>query len=132
MLLFLQPPRLSHQALLDLEKGTESAVTQLKEAARIIDVDLDHTAIRTHGDRINTLSNTERTSAPKEEWVLRWLMKKLNASSSTGPSNYQLNEYSWLLFQNLINRIPPKNLAATLNENKFMAILIDAVTDLET
>lgn len=62
--------------------------------------------------------------APKEEWVLRWLLKKLKAAQNdaAGPG-YRVDKASWILLRALVGRIPPKPLAGILGENKFLNIL---------
>lgn len=116
--------------MLDLEKSKSGTpIEQLKEAARIIGVDLDQQEIEAlaAGNGIATKSATV-LSAPKEEWVLRWLLKKLRAQKNE--ENYRLVERTWTLLRILIARIPIKNLAFTLNENKFLVILKDALVEL--
>lgn len=64
--------------------------------------------------------------APKEEWVLRWLLKKLKAGNA-----YRVEPGSFLLFRQLIDRIPLKTLATTLSDYKFLLVLGDVFSDLE-
>ncbi|KAJ9307046.1 hypothetical protein DTO217A2_3466 [Paecilomyces variotii] len=115
--------RSSQEALLQLEKGTGSPVTQLDEAARIIGIDLSLCASHPRVDRDISL---RETPAPKEEWVLRWLLKKLKAGNA-----YRVEPGSFLLFRQLIDRIPLKTLAATLSDYKFLPVLGDVFSDLE-
>lgn len=110
--------------MLELEKGTNAPASQLNEAAQIIGIDLG-----AHGTGESSKLQTATASAPKEEWVLRWLLKKLKATN--GPLNYKLDSDSWLLLRLLTDRIPPKTIAAILNEQKFLMILQDTLVDLE-
>lgn len=124
-----QPPRSAQVALLELEKGTNAAASQLNEAAQIIGIDL-----RAHGTSIYEAGKPSEpqpatASAPKEEWVLRWLLKKLKAAG--GSLNYRLDSDSWLLLRILLDRISPKTVATILNEHKFLAILENALADLD-
>ncbi|PGH13910.1 hypothetical protein AJ79_03325 [Helicocarpus griseus UAMH5409] len=124
-----ESPRSAHQALLELEKGTSGPASQLQEAARIIGVDLSSQ----YDLGKATSTAIQKLSAPKEEWVLRWLMKKLKASSQQqqqGQSSYRLDAKTWILLQQLFDRIPAKPLAFILSENKFLSILEDSLTDL--
>ncbi|PGH28520.1 hypothetical protein GX50_08740 [[Emmonsia] crescens] len=133
----LESPPSAHQALLELEKGTSGPASQLQEAARIIGVDLSSSYSRGKADsRVLPAAekNKQRPSAPKEEWVLRWLMKKLKASSPQQEqllqSSYRLDTRTWILLRQLFDRIPAKPLAFILNENKFLLILKDALADI--
>ncbi|KAK2764338.1 hypothetical protein FQN54_009031 [Arachnomyces sp. PD_36] len=124
-----EPPRSSQVALLELEKGTNAPTSQLHEAAQIIGVALRAHEARILGSEESSKSQKATTSAPKEEWVLRWLLKKLKATN--GPVNYRLDSDSWLLLRVLLDRIPPKTIASILNEHKFLAVLEDALVELE-
>lgn len=116
----------SYQALVDLEKGSPgSPREQLREAARIIGVDLD---CRDDGNN-DSIATEQILSAPKEEWVLRWLMKKLK-NTQKGDSSHRMDKYSWILLRALFDRIPPKSLATILGENKFLSILKEALETL--
>lgn len=70
-------------------------------------------------------------SAPKEEWVLRWLMKKLKASGENGRA-YRLNIGAWVLISQLLDRIPPRSLVAILSEHKLLEVLLNALIDIGT
>ncbi|KAL4900942.1 hypothetical protein BDW74DRAFT_88970 [Aspergillus multicolor] len=115
-------PRPSQEALLRLEKGTASPNIQLNEAAQIIGLDLSLCA--SHPE-INRVPHVPIHAAPKEEWVLRWLLKKLKAGK-----NYRVEPASFLLLRQLIDLIPSKTLASTLKDQKFLGILDHAITDL--
>ncbi|KAL4786361.1 Urb2/Npa2 family-domain-containing protein [Aspergillus varians] len=115
-------PRPSQEALLRLEKGTASPNIQLNEAAQIIGLDLSLCA--SHPE-INRTPHVPTHAAPKEEWVLRWLLKRLKAGK-----DYRVEPASFLLLRQLIDFIPPKSLASTLKDQKFLAILDHVITDL--
>ncbi|KAL3479751.1 Urb2/Npa2 family-domain-containing protein [Aspergillus californicus] len=112
----------SQEALLRLEKGTASPAVQLNEAAQIIGLDLSLCA--SHPE-INRAPHDPIHAAPKEEWVLRWLLKKLKSAK-----NYRVEPASFLLLRQLIDLIPPKTLASTLKDQKCLGILDHAITDL--
>ncbi|KAL2823073.1 Urb2/Npa2 family-domain-containing protein [Aspergillus granulosus] len=118
----VQRPRSSQEALLQLEKGTASPSTQLNEAAQIIGLDLSLCA--SHPE-INRAPHTPIHAAPKEEWVLRWLLKKLKAGK-----NYRVEPASFLLLRQLIDLIPPKTLGSTLKDQKFLGVVEHAIADL--
>jgi nucleolar pre-ribosomal-associated protein 2 len=107
---------------LQLEKGSAGPATQLKQAAQILGIDL---ALCASHPELNRDLSSQLASAPKEVWVLRWLLKKLKTKS------YRVNPTCFILLQQLIHRIPMKTLAATLNEYKFLTVLNDVVKDLE-
>lgn len=107
-----------------MEKGTASPTSQLNEAAQIIGLDLILCA--SHPE-INRAAQIQHNAAPKEEWVLRWLLKKLRTGK-----NYRVESASFLLLRQLVDLIPPKTLATTLKDQKFLAILNDTISDLES
>ncbi|KAJ5950483.1 uncharacterized protein N7479_008896 [Penicillium vulpinum] len=116
-------PRSSQEALLRLEKGTASPTTQIHEAAQIIGVDL--TLCESHPE-VHRDFQIQTNATPKEEWVLRWLLKRLRSGK-----NYRVDAASFLLLRQLIDLISPKNLAAILKDQKFLSILCDTFEDLE-
>jgi nucleolar pre-ribosomal-associated protein 2 len=120
----MKPSSSSQEALLRLEKGSSaSPTTQLHEAAQILGVDLKtcESHPETHRD-----AKIQTKATPKEEWVLRWLLKRLRTGK-----NYRVDPASFLLLRQLIGLISPKNLATILKDQKFFSILCDTVTDLE-
>lgn len=120
----MKPSSSSQEALLRLEKGSSaSPTTQLHEAAQILGVDLK--TCESHPE-IHRNAKIQTKATPKEEWVLRWLLKRLRAGK-----NYRVDPASFLLLRQLIGLISPKNLATILKDQKFFSILCDTVTDLE-
>ncbi|EEH36195.2 hypothetical protein PAAG_00518 [Paracoccidioides lutzii Pb01] len=133
----MKSPGSAHRTLLELEKGTSGPASQLLEAARVIGVDLfpscdSRTADNRGTPATGAQAKKQKTSAPKEEWVLRWLLKKLRASAQQGQSqsSYRLDVKTWILLRLLFDRIPVKTLAFILTENKFLSILKDSLYDL--
>lgn len=124
-----QPPRSAQVALLELEKGSNAPASQLNEAAQIIGIDLRVHEAKIYEGGESAELQPATAAAPKEEWVLRWLLKKLKAAN--GPLNYKLDSDSWLLLRLLLDRIPPKTIAAILNEHKFLGILENGLVDLD-
>ncbi|KAJ5793771.1 hypothetical protein N7457_000370 [Penicillium paradoxum] len=123
MPLLAERPRSSQEALLRLEKGTASPTTQIHEAAQILGIDL--TLCESHPE-VHRDVQIKNNATPKEEWVLRWLLKRLRSGK-----NYRVDAASYLLLRQLIDLISPKNLAAILKDQKFISILCDTLEDLE-
>ncbi|KAJ5578302.1 uncharacterized protein N7459_007266 [Penicillium hispanicum] len=117
-------PRSSQEALLRLEKGSASPSTQLHEAAQILGVDLN--LCGSHPE-IHWNEQVQSKATPKEEWVLRWLLKRLRTGK-----NYRVDPASFLLLRQLIDLIAPKNLAAILKDQRFLSVVCDSIADLET
>ncbi|KAJ5658568.1 uncharacterized protein N7484_002217 [Penicillium longicatenatum] len=120
----VERPRSSQEALLRLEKGSASPSTQLHEAAQILGLDLSlcESHPETHrNDRIQV------KATPKEEWVLRWLLKRLRTGK-----NYRVDPASFLLLRQLIDLISPKNMATIMKDQKFLSIICETIADLET
>ncbi|KAJ6091279.1 hypothetical protein N7467_003248 [Penicillium canescens] len=123
MPLLAERPRSSQEALLRLEKGTASPTTQLHEAAQILGLDL--TLCESHPE-VHRDVRIQTNATPKEEWVLRWLLKRLRSGK-----NYRVDAASFLLLRQLIDLISPKNLAAILKDQKLLSILFETIADLE-
>ncbi|KAJ5938024.1 hypothetical protein N7454_004366 [Penicillium verhagenii] len=119
----VERPRSSQEALLRLEKGSASPSTQLHEAAQILGLDLSlcESHPETHRDGKIQIKPT-----PKEEWVLRWLLKRLRTGK-----NYRVDPASFLLLRQLIDQISPKNMATIMKEQKFLSIICETIADLE-
>jgi len=78
-------PRSSEKALRDLEHSKLSPLELLDQVADILGVNLDDLSRQ-------YLTNSDNASpslpfAPREEWVLRWLLKKLDPASADGTSD---------------------------------------------
>lgn len=86
---------------------------------------MDLTLCASHPE-INRAAQIQHNAAPKEEWVLRWLLKKLRTGK-----NYRVESASFLLLRQLVDLIPPKTLATTLKNQKFLVVLNDTISDLE-
>lgn len=95
----------------------------MNEAAQIIGLDL---SLCTSHPEINRTLYVPIHAAPKEEWVLRWLLKKLKTGK-----NYRTEPASFLLLRQLVDLVPPKTLASTLKDQKFLGILDQTITDLK-
>ncbi|KAJ6109308.1 hypothetical protein N7486_001542 [Penicillium sp. IBT 16267x] len=124
MPLLVERPRSSQEALLHLEKGSASLSTQLQEAAQILGLDLSLCESHPEAHRNDRI---QIKATPKEEWVLRWLLKRLRTGR-----NYRVDPASFLLLRQLIDLISPKNLATILKDQKFLSIICETIADLET
>ncbi|KAI5289210.1 hypothetical protein KEM54_004231 [Ascosphaera aggregata] len=127
----LEARQVSHQALLKLEGGSDGPAVQLFEAAKISGVDLAVDADDIATFEVSQQESRRPWSAPKEEWALRWLMKKTKPLDASGKS-YRLHSQSWVLFRKMIFRIPPQSLITILHENKLLDILKTTFDDLNT
>ena len=75
--------QLSQQALLDLECSKVPPVELLDAVTQILGVKYRHIRSRFFDpDQGNKTVSLTASYAPKEEWVLRWLLKRLGLSSS--------------------------------------------------
>ncbi|EEA25687.1 hypothetical protein TMatcc_006083 [Talaromyces marneffei ATCC 18224] len=111
----------SQEALLRLEKSTEDSDRQLVAAAQILKLDLSDTASPLPSpDAFELITRP----APKEEWVLRWLLKRLKTAT------YRVHPRSYILLQKLLQRISRRAIASTFVEYKFAQLLKDIVDDL--
>jgi transcriptional regulator with XRE-family HTH domain len=77
--------QLSQQALLDLERSKVPPVELLDEVAQILGVNFRHIRATFFGpDRDNNTVPPAAYCAPKEEWVLRWVLKRTGLWSVGG------------------------------------------------
>lgn len=106
-----------------LEKSTEDSDRQLAAAAQILKLNLSDTASQLPS--LNTFELISRP-APKEEWVLRWLLKRLKTTT------YRVHPRSYILLQKLLQRISRRAIASTFVEYKFAQLLKDIVDDLNS
>ncbi|KAF7712183.1 Uncharacterized protein PECH_000508 [Penicillium ucsense] len=125
MPLLAGPSSSSQEALLRLEKcNSASATSDIHEAAQILGLDLR--TCDSHPE-IHRNTKTRFTATPKEEWVLRWLLKRLRAGK-----HYRVEPASFLLLRQLIGLISPKTLAIILKDQKFFTIISDTIRDLRS
>jgi len=71
--------RLAQEKLAELEKASAPFHDQLAEAAKFIGVDLEALGRVTNGD---FEERPEGLSHGREEWLLRWLLKKLQSQDN--------------------------------------------------
>jgi nucleolar pre-ribosomal-associated protein 2 len=106
--------KIAQERLASLEKASAPFEDQLIEGAKFIGVDLE-TVRRTSFD-----SDTSRAYHGREEWLLRWILKKLADKKDATP---QQTPDAWWLLGYLIKTIPRTTAARLLVEKKFTEIL---------
>lgn len=114
----------SQEALLKLEKSTENNDVQLAAAAQILKLDLSDSTISSLATQ-DTHETEITRPAPKEEWVLRWLLKRFKVAT------YRVQPLSFVLLRKLLRRVSRRAIAATFVEYKFAQLLKDIVDDLD-
>ena len=86
-------PRLSQQALLDLERSKSPPVELLDEVAQILGVKyglIQSTFFGPGRDNKNVIPTVP--CAPKEEWILRWLLKRTGLSTAGGKTKVSVED----------------------------------------
>ena len=125
-----------HQTLLGLERSKAEPEQQLDEAARILNVDPAGLAAYI-SPREKDGQATDRLIAPREDWVLRWLLKRTGAgdkvdlfvlqtlpdSSTNNLHSYRSSSKTWQVFAYLVPFISPKSAARTFTEYGLLEIL---------
>jgi hypothetical protein len=77
----------SQQALLDLERSKVLPVELLDAVAQILGVNYNHIQSTIFDPELGKeMLRPAASCMPKEEWVLRWLLKRLGLSKSGGKS----------------------------------------------
>ncbi|ESZ92199.1 hypothetical protein SBOR_7408 [Sclerotinia borealis F-4128] len=116
--------RIAQEKLAGLEKASAPFEEQIREAGKFVDIDLDKVATvldyQKHEEKIFKKKCAAGSFHGREEWLLRWLLKKLQSSKDKTP---RITPSSWHLFRLLLNAIPLANTARMLTEKKFMATL---------
>lgn len=114
----------AYQALLDLEKSKEPFSRQIVQAADIVKIDLSASEISLQLE--GSKDNVERPLgfSGKEEWVLRWLLKKLEAHDTSA----RLDPRAWSFMGSLVGRIPGENAARILNGHGLLCTLRESLT----
>ncbi|KAF5874717.1 putative urb2 npa2 family protein [Botrytis fragariae] len=116
--------RIAQEKLAGLEKASAPFEEQIREAGNFVDIDLDKVATvldhQKHEEKAFKKKCAAGSFHGREEWLLRWLLKKLQSpkdkTARTTPS-------SWHLFRLLLNAIPLANTARMLTEKKFIVTL---------
>ncbi|KAI4283447.1 MAG: hypothetical protein L6R35_005174, partial [Caloplaca aegaea] len=115
----------SLQDILLLDKSTAPLTAQINEACDILKISTVHTAKANHvPERCNG------QHGPREEWTLRWLLKKLERTGPE-PRSVYLEPKVWSLILELVRRLRVPNLARLLRAHSFINILANALKILE-
>ncbi|KAK7897162.1 hypothetical protein LTR67_005051 [Exophiala xenobiotica] len=110
-------------AIADLEKSTGSPEALSIAAAKCLGIDLEEYIGHSP---VAVLSRTALTNSGfKEQWVLRWLLKKL--SSPTATASFSRCPQFWSLLLNLTTAIPSEVCLEILLERKFFRTLSELV-----
>ncbi|KAL8969934.1 MAG: hypothetical protein Q9197_004081 [Variospora fuerteventurae] len=115
----------SLQDILILDKSTAPLTAQINEACDILKISTVNTAQANHvPERCNA------QHGPREEWTLRWLLKKLERTGPE-PKSVYLEPKVWSLILELVRRLRVPNLARLLRTHGFINILANALKILE-
>ncbi|QSZ29781.1 hypothetical protein DSL72_004298 [Monilinia vaccinii-corymbosi] len=116
--------RIAQEKLAGLEKASAPFEEQIREAGKFVDIDLDKVATVLDYQKYEEKAFQKKCATGsfhgREEWLLRWLLKKLQSPKDKTP---RITPSSWHLFRLLLNAIPLANTARMLTEKKFMTIL---------
>ncbi|RFU34601.1 hypothetical protein B7463_g1738, partial [Scytalidium lignicola] len=114
--------RAAQEKLAELENASAPYEQQLVEAAKFIGVDLY--TIEKEGNDILESANKSKVSVfhAREEWLLRWLLKKLQSPKDSIPRQ---------LLRRTLKSIPLLNASRILNERRFTSILQQTVYDVQ-
>ncbi|KAL8688769.1 MAG: hypothetical protein Q9218_005403 [Villophora microphyllina] len=113
------------QNILSLNDSTSPLVQQLEEACNILEIELQHGVYEPDAARRPPLRQ-----GPREEWTLRWLLKQFETAEG-GSQSILLEPKIWLLFGELVPRLPLTNLARLLRDHSFLNVLENALKLLE-
>ncbi len=109
----------AYEALLELERSQEPFSELVVEAADIVQIEL--LASETSLQVASSTDHVERQLgfSGKEEWVLRWLLKKLD----TPNTSTRLDPRTWSFMASLVERIPVENAARILTGHNLLHTL---------
>ncbi|KAL8950346.1 MAG: hypothetical protein Q9222_003616 [Ikaeria aurantiellina] len=107
------PPR----NILLLDKSAAPLAEQVKEACDILEI-----TPRSSKNDVQESQQQARLQGPREEWTLRWLLKKLENIPQSQSELLEPNV--WMLLRELILRLPVSNLARLLRSHGFLSTLL--------
>lgn len=119
-------PQSTQRALLNLERSSAPPTELLDEAARILGKEFAEIRDDLFSASEETSSRKTAIFAAREDWTLRWLLKKTKSaatSSCTGPeaeSSANDDPRKWLLFYHLVQKTPVKRIAKSLRDHDAM------------
>ncbi|KAG4431343.1 hypothetical protein IFR05_013175 [Cadophora sp. M221] len=112
--------RAAQEQLALLEKQAAPFEDQLVEAAKFIGLGLDRVCESAEAGSTGTEAGRAVLYHGREEWLLRWLLKRLQAPSDEIPRK---SPSSWRLLCYLLRNIPLPNAARILAERQFLSII---------
>ncbi|KAL8934781.1 MAG: hypothetical protein Q9216_005735 [Gyalolechia sp. 2 TL-2023] len=104
--------------ILSLDKSTDSLTSQINEACNILGLSPHFT-----GRSAQICQPARGSYGPREEWTMRWLLKKLEGPGSDSQSAC-LAPRVWQLIRELLPRLPVANLARLLRNHGFVDIFL--------
>ncbi|KUJ15450.1 uncharacterized protein LY89DRAFT_619376 [Mollisia scopiformis] len=120
MIIMASKSRAAQEKLQVLEKEAAPFEDQLVEAANFVGTTLDEVRRLSEDECNKEKSSAKAIYHGREEWLLRWLLKKLQAPKNDVPKR---TSSSWFLLCYLIRNIPLVNVAQILVERKFTSIV---------
>ncbi|KAL2068761.1 hypothetical protein VTL71DRAFT_15099 [Oculimacula yallundae] len=112
--------RAAQEQLALLEKQAAPFEDQLVEAAKFIGLGLETVCDIEQNGATGIEGESHSLYHGREEWLLRWLLKRLQAPSDEVPRN---TPSSWRLLCYLLRKIPLPNAARILVERQFLSII---------
>ncbi|KAH7409155.1 Urb2/Npa2 family-domain-containing protein [Cadophora sp. MPI-SDFR-AT-0126] len=112
--------RAAQEQLVLLEKQAAPFEDQLVEAAKFIGLGLDTLSQSVEDGNFGKEGEINVLYHGREEWLLRWLLKRLQAPSDEIPRR---TPQSWRLLCYLLRKIPLPNAARILAERQFLSII---------
>ncbi|KAI1613154.1 Urb2/Npa2 family-domain-containing protein [Exophiala viscosa] len=119
-------------AIADLERADGPPETVLEAAAKTLRLNLEETIERSSLEV--RFRSTPQSYGFKEQWLLRWLLKKLGSASTTQAKNdgqdierYAVSPQFWSLLLDLTTSIPSSVCLEILLERKFFPILVQLI-----
>ncbi len=129
-------PQPTQNALLNLERSSAPLTELLDEAARILGLEFAEIRDDLFSECAMTYSRKTTVFAPKEEWTLRWLLKKTKPGAKTASSGSEPklsanhDPRKWLLFYHLVRRTSVKKVAKNLRDQDGMHQIQDVLSHL--
>lgn len=113
----------STNSILELGKSEEPFEQQIQEACSILDIDMLSLRRGLEKCVCSPMQKEQKChlNAPRYEWTLNWLLKKLREKNST--DNACLLPEAWLLLRFLIVYAHPAKVARSLTSNKYTETL---------
>jgi hypothetical protein len=108
-----------HQRVIALDRSKDSFEKQIVEAYGIVQVDID--SVSTYYDEKDAKRDQSHGFGPKEEWVLRWLLKRLEEDKSPTIEDPCLNAKAWILLRIMLVRLPTTVSARLISAHKLVA-----------